>query len=65
MIVHKKITPIFCCIVEAATFKGKDSLENMRDTLKKHVRAAKNIMFEWAKEELLKQLRDLMVCDIL
>ncbi|KAF1379496.1 hypothetical protein PFLUV_G00176650 [Perca fluviatilis] len=45
---------------QAATFKGKDSLENMRDTLKKHVRAAKNIMFERAKEELLKQLRDLM-----
>ena len=65
MIVHKKITPIFCCIVEAATFKGKDTLENMRDTLEMHVRAAKNIMFKEAKKELLKQLRDFMVCDIL
>uniref|UniRef100_A0A8C9XXS6 Dynamin N-terminal domain-containing protein n=1 Tax=Sander lucioperca TaxID=283035 RepID=A0A8C9XXS6_SANLU len=45
---------------QAATFTGKDTLENMRNTLEKHVRAAKNIMFEKAKEELLKQLRDLM-----
>ncbi|KAF1379495.1 hypothetical protein PFLUV_G00176640 [Perca fluviatilis] len=45
---------------QAATFKGKDTLENMRDTLEMHVRAAKNIMFKEAKKELLKQLRDFM-----
>ncbi|XP_078126010.1 nuclear GTPase SLIP-GC-like [Sander vitreus] len=44
----------------AATFTGKDSLENMRDALEKHVRAAKNIMFERAKKELLNQLSDLI-----
>ncbi|XP_028456104.1 nuclear GTPase SLIP-GC-like [Perca flavescens] len=45
---------------KAATFTGKDSLENMRDTLKKRVHDTKNIMFEEAKDELLKQLRELM-----
>ncbi|XP_028455033.1 nuclear GTPase SLIP-GC-like [Perca flavescens] len=44
---------------KAAKFTGKDTLENMRNTLEKHVRAAKDTMFEKAKEELLKQLRDL------
>ncbi|XP_039681444.1 nuclear GTPase SLIP-GC-like isoform X2 [Perca fluviatilis] len=45
---------------EAAGFRGEGLLKNMRDTLEKHVRAAKNIMFERAKDEMMNQLRDLM-----
>uniref|UniRef100_A0A8C9XR77 Dynamin N-terminal domain-containing protein n=1 Tax=Sander lucioperca TaxID=283035 RepID=A0A8C9XR77_SANLU len=44
---------------QAAGFCGEGSLKNMRDTIEKHVRAAKNIMFEKAKEKMLNQLRDL------
>ncbi|XP_051243553.1 nuclear GTPase SLIP-GC-like isoform X29 [Dicentrarchus labrax] len=50
---------VFYFVVEAADFKGKDSLKNMRDTIEKHVHDSKNIMFQQAKNEMLNQLRDL------
>ena len=49
-------------IAEAAGFKGKDSLKNMRDTIKQHVYSLKNTMFEQAKDEMLGRLRKLKVC---
>ncbi|XP_039681452.1 nuclear GTPase SLIP-GC-like isoform X1 [Perca fluviatilis] len=45
---------------KAAGFRGEGSLNSMRDTIEEHVRAAKNIMFERAKDEMMNQLRDLM-----
>ncbi|KAF1379492.1 hypothetical protein PFLUV_G00176610 [Perca fluviatilis] len=48
------------CYDKAAEFRGEGSLKNMRDTIEKHVRDAKNIMFERAKDEMMNQLRDLM-----
>ncbi|XP_035852377.1 nuclear GTPase SLIP-GC-like isoform X5 [Sander lucioperca] len=48
------------CYDKAAGFRGEGSLKNMRDTIEKHVRDAKNIMFERAKDEMMNQLRDLM-----
>lgn len=59
------MTAIFCIIVEAAGFKGEDTLKNMKETIMKHVLSSKDIMFEQAKEEMLSRLRDLMVCHIL
>ncbi|XP_032393730.1 nuclear GTPase SLIP-GC isoform X2 [Etheostoma spectabile] len=48
------------CYDEAAEFCGEGSMKNMRDTIEKHVRDSKNIMFERAKHEMMNQLRDLM-----
>ncbi|XP_039681442.1 nuclear GTPase SLIP-GC-like isoform X2 [Perca fluviatilis] len=48
------------CYDKAAEFRGEGSLKNMRDMIEKHVRDAKNIMFERAKDEMMNQLRDLM-----
>ncbi|XP_028456094.1 nuclear GTPase SLIP-GC isoform X1 [Perca flavescens] len=48
------------CYDKAAEFRGEGSLKNMRETIEKHVRDAKNIMFERAKDEMTNQLRDLM-----
>ncbi|XP_029292881.1 nuclear GTPase SLIP-GC-like [Cottoperca gobio] len=49
------------CYEEAKEIKGRDSLKNMRDTIVKHVHDSKNIMFEQAKDDMLNQLRDLML----
>ncbi|XP_044037089.1 nuclear GTPase SLIP-GC-like isoform X3 [Siniperca chuatsi] len=51
------LTTMFCFIVEAAGFRGQDSLKNMRDTIEKHVHDSKNTMFEQAKDVMLNQLR--------
>ncbi|KAM8723463.1 nuclear GTPase SLIP-GC-like [Acanthopagrus schlegelii] len=49
------------CYQQAAGFRGKDSLKNMRDTIKQHVHSLKNSMFEQAKDTMLGQLRSLKV----
>ncbi|KAM8723461.1 nuclear GTPase SLIP-GC-like [Acanthopagrus schlegelii] len=47
------------CYQKAAGFRGKDSLNNMRDTIKQHVHSSKNSMFKQAKDVMLRRLRDL------
>ncbi|XP_030263100.1 nuclear GTPase SLIP-GC-like [Sparus aurata] len=47
------------CYQQAKGFRGKDSLKNMRDTIKQHVYSLKNTMFDQAKDVMLSQLRDL------
>uniref|UniRef100_A0A671XZ37 Nuclear GTPase SLIP-GC-like n=1 Tax=Sparus aurata TaxID=8175 RepID=A0A671XZ37_SPAAU len=49
------------CYQQAAGFRGKDSLKNMRDTVKQHVYSLKNTMFEQAKDIMLRRLRKLKV----
>ncbi|XP_073351209.1 nuclear GTPase SLIP-GC-like [Pagrus major] len=49
------------CYQKAAGFRGKDSLKNMRDTIKQHVHSSKNTMFKQAKDVMLSQLRELKV----
>ncbi|KAM8723462.1 nuclear GTPase SLIP-GC-like [Acanthopagrus schlegelii] len=49
------------CYQQAAGFRGKDSLKNMRDTIKQHVYSLKNTMFAQAKDVMLRRLRDLKV----
>ncbi|XP_039467409.1 nuclear GTPase SLIP-GC-like isoform X2 [Oreochromis aureus] len=46
------------CYKEAATFTGKGTLKNMRDTIERHVHS-KMDMFEEAKNVMLEQLNDL------
>ncbi|KAM4531392.1 uncharacterized protein PAE49_023605 [Odontesthes bonariensis] len=48
--------PLF---LEAAEFKGKDSLQNMRDTIVRHVYESKNSMFDRAKTVMLNELKEL------
>ncbi|XP_071371530.1 nuclear GTPase SLIP-GC-like isoform X2 [Centroberyx affinis] len=48
------------CYEEAATHRGKDTLKNMRDTIEKHLKGSKNIMFNKAKDEMLSQMKRLM-----
>ena len=52
-------------ILVAKQFGGEGSLNNMRDTIVKHVLGSKDVMFQKAKEVMLDQLSDLMVCNIL
>ncbi|XP_051814138.1 nuclear GTPase SLIP-GC-like [Acanthochromis polyacanthus] len=47
------------CYKKAAAFSGKDSLENMRETIKRHLRVSKDTMFEEAKAAMLKKMNDL------
>ncbi|KAI3359835.1 hypothetical protein L3Q82_014190 [Scortum barcoo] len=49
------------CYNKASGFTGKGSVEEMRETIVKHVHKSKNIMFEKAQNEMLSQLRDLKV----
>ncbi|KAM6905315.1 nuclear GTPase SLIP-GC-like [Xenentodon cancila] len=48
------------CYDRAAEFRGTGSLQNMRETIMRHVHESKNIMFDQAKDEMLKQLNSLM-----
>lgn len=46
-VIHKNwFETVFCFIVEAAKISGKDTLKKMRETIEKHVRESKHIMFE-------------------
>ncbi|XP_018536378.1 nuclear GTPase SLIP-GC isoform X1 [Lates calcarifer] len=47
------------CYERAAEFRGPDTLNNMRDAIKKHVHDSKNVMFQVAKDVMLTQLKDL------
>ncbi|KAK2893847.1 hypothetical protein Q8A73_016331 [Channa argus] len=44
---------------KAAKFKGEKMLQNMRDTLQKHLFVSKNVMFEDAKKLMLQRLNGL------
>ncbi|XP_029913406.1 LOW QUALITY PROTEIN: nuclear GTPase SLIP-GC-like [Myripristis murdjan] len=48
------------CYKKAAEIHGKDSLKNMRDTIKNHLHESKDIMFDQAKDDMLTRLRNLM-----
>uniref|UniRef100_UPI003AAD5AFE nuclear GTPase SLIP-GC-like n=1 Tax=Centroberyx gerrardi TaxID=166262 RepID=UPI003AAD5AFE len=52
------------CYEEAATYSGKDTLKNMRDTIEKHLKGSKNTMFNKAKDDMLDQMKKLMVCPV-
>ncbi|XP_068574329.1 nuclear GTPase SLIP-GC-like isoform X1 [Cebidichthys violaceus] len=47
------------CYDEAKQMNGPGTLNNMRDTIEKHVLESKNVMFQKAKAVMLKQLDDL------
>ncbi|XP_029913405.1 nuclear GTPase SLIP-GC-like isoform X3 [Myripristis murdjan] len=47
------------CYKNAAEIHGKDSLKNMRDTIKNHLHESKDIMFDQAKDHMLTRLRNL------
>ncbi|XP_038556495.1 nuclear GTPase SLIP-GC-like [Micropterus salmoides] len=47
------------CYTKAAAFRGAGVLQNMKDTIERHVHDSKNTMFEQAKDVMLNQLRDL------
>ncbi|KAM4531752.1 nuclear GTPase SLIP-GC-like isoform 2-T2 [Odontesthes bonariensis] len=47
------------CYENATEFKGKDSLQNMRDTIVRHVYESKNSMFDRAKTVMLNELKEL------
>ncbi|XP_047213888.1 nuclear GTPase SLIP-GC-like [Girardinichthys multiradiatus] len=49
------------CYKKAAVFTGEGTLQNMRETIEKHVHGSKNNMFESAKDAMKKQLGDLMI----
>ncbi|XP_026181795.1 nuclear GTPase SLIP-GC-like isoform X2 [Mastacembelus armatus] len=53
------------CYKKAAAFRGKGTLDNMRETLVKHVHNEKNRMFERAKAVMLYLLNKLKEEDIL
>ncbi|XP_061567291.1 nuclear GTPase SLIP-GC-like [Cololabis saira] len=48
------------CYNRAAEFRGKGSLENMRETIVRHMHESKNSMFDQAKDEMMNQLKCLM-----
>ncbi|XP_075939147.1 nuclear GTPase SLIP-GC-like [Anarhichas minor] len=48
------------CYDDAKKIKGDGSMNNMRETMVKHVHRLKNVMFQEAKAVMLKQLDDLM-----
>ncbi|XP_041822832.1 nuclear GTPase SLIP-GC-like [Melanotaenia boesemani] len=48
------------CYKRAAEFRGKGSIQNMKSTIGKHVSESKNIMFDQAKQVMLKKLKDLV-----
>lgn len=45
--------------IEAAAFRGPGTLNNMRETIERHVHSNKG-MFEWAKNTMLEKLNALM-----
>nr|XP_040045927.1 nuclear GTPase SLIP-GC-like [Gasterosteus aculeatus aculeatus] len=47
------------CYDDAKGIRGKHSLNNMRETMRKHVHDSKNIMFKNARKVMLNQLREL------
>nr|XP_040045931.1 nuclear GTPase SLIP-GC-like [Gasterosteus aculeatus aculeatus]XP_040045932.1 nuclear GTPase SLIP-GC-like [Gasterosteus aculeatus aculeatus] len=47
------------CYDDAKGIRGPDLLNNMRETMRKHVHDSKNIMFKNAKKVMLNQLREL------
>ncbi|XP_072224614.1 nuclear GTPase SLIP-GC-like [Leuresthes tenuis] len=47
------------CYEKAAEFKGKDTLQNMRDTIERHVYESKSRMFDQTKTVMLNQLKEL------
>nr|XP_020444826.1 nuclear GTPase SLIP-GC-like [Monopterus albus] len=47
------------CYKKAADFRGRGSLQQMRDTLQVYVHVSKNTMFEEAKAAMLNQLNEL------
>uniref|UniRef100_UPI003AAF7544 nuclear GTPase SLIP-GC-like n=1 Tax=Centroberyx gerrardi TaxID=166262 RepID=UPI003AAF7544 len=48
------------CYEEAANYRGKDTLKNMRNTIETHLKVSKNIMFSKAKDDMLDQMKRLM-----
>ncbi|XP_062421838.1 nuclear GTPase SLIP-GC-like isoform X2 [Pungitius pungitius] len=48
------------CYDDSKEITGKNSLNNMRETMRKHVQDSKHKMFKKAKKVMLDQLRDLM-----
>ncbi|XP_015224690.1 PREDICTED: nuclear GTPase SLIP-GC-like [Cyprinodon variegatus] len=53
------------CYDKAAGFSGTGSLQNMRETIERHVHKSKDILFEKAKDEMLDLHSSLRVCYIL
>ncbi|XP_063759066.1 nuclear GTPase SLIP-GC-like isoform X1 [Eleginops maclovinus] len=49
------------CYDKAKTFRGEGMQKNMRETIENHVHGSKNIMFDQAKDTMMKQLRELML----
>lgn len=47
---------------EAAQFQGKNTLQNIRETIKRHVNNNKDTMFAKAKDVMMEKLMKLMVC---
>ncbi|XP_061565883.1 LOW QUALITY PROTEIN: nuclear GTPase SLIP-GC-like [Cololabis saira] len=45
------------CYSRAAGFTGKGSLDNMRETIVRHMHESKNSMFDQAKDEMMNQLK--------
>ena len=56
---------MFLFYVGAKEIRGEGTLKNMRETIEMHVHGSKDVMFAQAKDAMMKQLRDLMVCHIL
>ncbi|XP_015260229.1 PREDICTED: nuclear GTPase SLIP-GC-like [Cyprinodon variegatus] len=52
------------CYEEAAGFSGTGLLQNMRETIERHVHKSKNILFEKAKDEMLDLHSSMAVCYI-
>ncbi|KAJ4921871.1 hypothetical protein JOQ06_024406 [Pogonophryne albipinna] len=48
------------CYDEAKLFEGEGTLRNMRETIEEHLHLSKDVMFDHAKDTMMKQLRDLM-----
>ncbi|XP_054464146.1 nuclear GTPase SLIP-GC-like [Anoplopoma fimbria] len=48
------------CYNDAKQIRGTGMLQNIRDTIVKHVHGSKDVMFQEAKDDMLNQLRDLM-----
>ncbi|XP_055011525.1 nuclear GTPase SLIP-GC-like [Boleophthalmus pectinirostris] len=48
------------CYKEAADHRGPGSLNNMKDTVEKHLKKVKNTMFDKAKDKMLALLKKLM-----
>ncbi|XP_034086201.1 nuclear GTPase SLIP-GC-like isoform X2 [Gymnodraco acuticeps] len=49
------------CYDGAEIFQGIGSMNKMRETIEEHVRRSKDVMFDHAKDAMMKQLMDLML----